>query len=76
VRFPSRGGEVELSGAESKYIQHVWTTTGNSTLGVRVQQRVIMECVVVYVLLKRGQLHSGSLGGISTLPYVVSCDQG
>jgi len=36
VRFPSGGRDMELSGAENKYIQHVWMTTGNSTLGVRV----------------------------------------
>lgn len=33
VRFPSTGGDVELSGAENKYIQHAWTTTGNSYSG-------------------------------------------
>jgi hypothetical protein len=67
---------MELSGAENKYIWHAWTTTGDSTLGVHVQQRVIMEWTVVYVLLKRGQLLNGSLGGIISLPYVVSCGQG
>jgi len=51
--------EVETSGAENKYIRHAWMTTGDSTLGVCVQQQVIMESVVVYVLLKRGQLPNG-----------------
>jgi hypothetical protein len=34
---------MELSGAENKYIWHAWIFTGDSTLGVRVQQRVIVE---------------------------------
>jgi len=36
-------GDVEPSGAENKYIRHAWMTTGDSTLGVRVQQQFIME---------------------------------
>ena len=61
---------------KKRNIRHAWRTTGDSTLGVCVQQWVIMERVVVYVLLKRGQLPNGSLGEIRTLPYVGSHDQG
>jgi len=42
-RFPSSGEDAELSDAENKYIRHAWRTTGDSTLGVLVQQPVIME---------------------------------